>query len=488
MDFKNIIRIIGLSFVMFSITMVIPGLVSLFYQDKTEHSFIHTFLVTLLVGLILWIPNKNRNRELSQKEGFLVISLFWVVLGSLGSLPFIFLDQPNISITDAFFESFSGLTTTGATNLIQLNNLPKSILFYRQMLQWLGGMGIIVLAIAIFPLFGISGGFQLYKAEISGPIKENKIHPRASKTAKTLWSIYILLTIICTILLWIAGMDFFDAISHSFSIISLGGFSTHDENIGYFKNIWINDIVSFFLLVSSCNFNLHFLVLSGKSLKIYWNDLEFKTFIFFQVLLVVVVLIVSLYHSSGNKSISTIIHQSFFQVISSSTTAGFSIDNIETLPLFLQMLLLFSTFIGGCSGSVGGGLKVIRILLLFFQVSTELKRLVHPNAIYTIKINYNDHRILSEKNIDTIWGFFSSYVLIFISSLLLLISTGVDEFSAFSSIVATLNNFGPALGDFSENFINMNFAGKWILIFTMLFGRLEIFTLLILFTPIFWKK
>ncbi|WP_039719575.1 TrkH family potassium uptake protein [Candidatus Riesia pediculischaeffi] len=487
MDFKNIIRIIGLLFVVFSITMIIPGLVSFLYKDKMEYSFIRTFFTTLLIGLILWFPNKNRNQELNQKEGFLAVSLFWIVLGSLGSLPFVFSDEPRIPITEAFFESFSGLTTTGATNLARLNHLPRSILFYRQMLQWLGGMGIIVLAIAIFPLFGVECGVQLYKAEISGPIKENKIHPRVSKTAKTLWSIYLLLTVTCAVSLWMAGMDFFDAISHSFSIVSVGGFSTHDENIGYFKSYWINYIVTFFLIISSCNFNLHFFLLSRKSFKIYWNDLEFKAFIFFQISLIVIATVVSLFYIKDQPILKTV-HQTFFQVISMSTTAGFSVDNLSNLPTFLPMLLIFSTFIGGCSGSVGGGMKVIRILLLFLQGSTELKRLVHPNAVYTIKINYNGYRILSEKNIEAIWGFFSSYILIFIVSLLLLIATGVDEFSAFSSIVSTLNNFGTALGSFSENFVNMNSIGKWILIFTMLFGRLEIFTLLILFTPTFWKK
>ncbi|MGP1938991.1 MAG: Trk system potassium transporter TrkH [Arsenophonus sp. ET-DL9-MAG3] len=483
MHFRAIIRIIGLLVILFSVTMIIPWIVSLIYQDGCKSVFSQTFVATLIIGLLLWIPNKNNQCDLKPKEGFLIVSLFWTVLGSIGALPFIFSDQLNLSATDAFFESFSGLTTTGATILIELDTLPKGILFYRQMLQWLGGMGIIVLAVAILPLLGV-GGMQLYRAEMPGPLKDNKMCPRIAETAKTLWLIYILLTIVCAIVLWCAGMNVFDAISHSFSTVSIGGFSTHKQSIGYFNSPIINIIIAIFLLISGCNFCLHFSVLSGRSLMIYWRDHEFRVFISFQLVLIVICTLMLLYYSVY-ESLPQTLDQAFFQVISVVTTAGFSTDGFANWPLFLPILLLCAAFVGGCAGSTGGGLKVIRILLLFLQGSRELKRLVHPNAVYTIKLGA---RALPERIIEAVWGFFSAYALVFIISLLLLIATGVDEFSAFSSIAATLNNLGSGLGTVAENFSTMNTLGKWILIATMLFGRLEVFTLLVLFTPTFWRE
>ncbi|BGI50845.1 MAG: Trk system potassium transporter TrkH [Arsenophonus endosymbiont of Ceratovacuna japonica] len=483
MHFRVISKIIGLLVILFSVMMIIPVIISLIYLDGTEYAFIKTFIISLIIGLLFWIPNRNNKHDLKSKEGFLIVALFWIVLGSIGALPFIFSHQLHLSVTDACFESFSGLTTTGATTLIRLDYFPKAILFYRQMLQWLGGMGIIVLAVAILPLLGI-GGIQLYRAEIPGPLKDNKMRPRISETAKILWLIYILLTIVCAITLWFAGMDIFDAISHSFSTVSIGGFSTHDKSIGYFNNSTINIIIAIFLLISSCNFNLHFYFLSGHNLIIYWYDPEFKVFIIFQLVLIFICTLI-LWCYSVYDSLLQILNQVFFQVISMTTTAGFSADGLSKWPIFLPILLLFSSFVGGCTGSTGGGLKVIRILLLYLQGLRELKRLVHPNAIYTIKLN---SRVLSGRIIESVWGFFSAYALVFIISLLLLISTGVDEFSAFISIASSLNNLGLGLGSVTENFSTLTTFGKWILIVTMLFGRLEVFTLLVLFTPAFWRE
>lgn len=483
MHFRAIIRILGLLVMLFSVTMFVPGIVALLYRDGAGRAFTETFVVALLIGGFLWLPQRKQRHELSPREGFLIVVLFWIVLGSVGALPFLFSERPSLSVTDAFFESFSGLTTTGATIIKGLDHLPKAILFYRQMLQWLGGMGIVVLAVAILPLLGV-GGMQLYRAEIPGPLKDSKMRPRIAETAKALWFIYVLLTVICALALWGAGMDAFDAISHSFSIISVGGFSTHDAGIGYFNSSMINTIIAFFLLISGCNFGLHFALLSGRSIKVYWRDLEFRTFVFIQIVLVAICFIVlwqNKVYSSGENAFS----QAFFQVVSMETTAGFSTANISYWPLFLPIILIFSSFIGGCAGSTGGGLKVIRILLLFLQGSSELKRLVHPNAVYTIKIG---NRALPERILAAVWGFFSAYVLVFIICMLALVMTGVDDFSAFTAIAATLNNLGLGLGSVAENFSSMNVAAKWILIVTMLFGRLEVFTLLVLFTPTFWRN
>ncbi|WP_118984524.1 Trk system potassium transporter TrkH [Photorhabdus sp. CRCIA-P01] len=483
MHFRAITRIVGLLVILFSVTMIIPGLVALIYRDGAGRAFSQTFIFALIIGLMLWIPNREQKHELKPREGFLIVALFWTVLGSVGALPFIFSEQPSLSITDAFFESFSGLTTTGATTLIGLDSLPKAILFYRQMLQWLGGMGIIVLAVAILPLLGV-GGMQLYRAEMPGPLKDNKMRPRIAETAKTLWLIYVLLTIACALALWAAGMSVFDAISHSFSTIAIGGFSTHDASIGYFNSPAINTIIAIFLLISGCNFGLHFAVLTGRSLTVYWRDPEFRMFISIQLVLVIICTLILWNHAVYKSGIETL-NQAFFQVVSMATTAGFSTDSFARWPSFLPILLLCSAFIGGCAGSTGGGLKVIRILLLFLQGSRELKRLVHPNAVYTLKLG---RRALPERIIEAVWGFFSAYALVFIISLLLLIATGVDELSAFSAIAATLNNLGPGLGAVADNFTAMNPTAKWILVITMLFGRLEVFTLLVLFTPTFWRE
>lgn len=483
MQFKSVIRIIGLFIILFSTTMIFPNIVSIIYQDNEKKTFVKSFFIVLIIGLLLWIPNKKKIFNLKLKESFFVVSILWIILGSLGALPFIFCKKINISITDSFFESFSGLTTTGATILTNLENLPKSILFYRQILQWIGGMGIIVLGIAALPLLSIKG-MQLYKAEIPGPLKDEKMRPRIAETAKTLWLIYILLTIICALTLWFSGINAFDAISHSFSIVSLGGFSTYDQNIGHFQNTFINLIISIFLIISNSNFNLHFLFLSNKNFNIYWKNIEFRVFILFQLILMIICTITLLYYSFYNSFTETL-NQVFFQVVSVSTTAGFKTEDFTKWPAFLPILLFFSSFIGGCSGSTGGGIKVIRILLLTMHSSREIKRLIHPNAIYTIKIG---SKIFSNNTIENIFGFFTAYLFIFIISFFILIGTGIDEYSAFTSIAATLNNLGEGMGCVSENFVHINPTGKWVLIITMIFGRLEVFTLLILFTPTFWKK
>ena len=324
MHFRAITRIVGLLVILFSGTMIIPGLVALIYRDGAGRAFTQTFFVALAIGSMLWWPNRKEKGELKSREGFLIVVLFWTVLGSVGALPFIFSESPNLTITDAFFESFSGLTTTGATTLVGLDSLPHAILFYRQMLQWFGGMGIIVLAVAILPILGV-GGMQLYRAEMPGPLKDNKMRPRIAETAKTLWLIYVLLTVACALALWFAGMDAFDAIGHSFATIAIGGFSTHDASIGYFDSPTINTIIAIFLLISGCNYGLHFSLLSGRSLKVYWRDPEFRMFIGVQFTLVIICTLVLWFHNVYSSALMTI-NQAFFQVVSMATTAGFTTD------------------------------------------------------------------------------------------------------------------------------------------------------------------
>jgi trk system potassium uptake protein len=485
MQFRSITRIIGLLLALFSLSMLAPAVVALIYRDGAGVAFVGTFFALFFCGGLLWFPNRRFKHELKSKDGFLIVVLFWLVLGSAGSLPFFISDVAQISITDAFFESFSALTTTGATVIVGLDYLPKAILFYRQFLQWFGGMGIIVLAVAILPVLGI-GGMQLYRAEIPGPVKDTKVTPRIAETAKALWYIYLSLTIACALAFWLAGMTIFDAICHSFSTIAIGGFSTHDASMGYFDSYAINMITVFFLLISACNFTLHYAAFSlrGVNLRYYWKDPEFRYFIFIQLMLFLVCFLVLLSSDSGLSHYS-LFDQALFQTVSISTTAGFTTTGFSDWPLFLPVLLLFSSFIGGCAGSTGGGLKVLRVLLLTLQGMREMKRLVHPRAMYPIKLG---ETALSQRVVDAVWGFFSAYTLVFVVCMLALIATGIDEISAFSAVAATLNNLGPGLGDVAIHFGDVNDSAKWILIVSMLFGRLEIFTLLILFTPTFWKN
>ena len=487
MHILSIIRIIGILVMCFSGTMLIPAFVALIYGDGGGKAFMQAFMLSLTAGTLLWWPCHHHKQELRSRDGFLIVVAFWFVLGGLATLPLLLFDAPHLTVASAVFEAFSGLTTTGATVMTGLDNLPKAILFYRQFLQWLGGMGIIVLAIAIIPLLGI-GGMQLYRAEMSGPMKEQKIRPRITETAKVLWMIYLSLTLSCALAYWLAGMSVFDAITHSFSTVSIGGFSTHDASIGYFNSPLINGITVLFLLVSACNFGLHFRAFStiGREnfFKIYLRDPEFRFFISIQIILVVVCTSV-MWGNSYFKTSWQDFEQVLFQAVSISTTTGYTTSDFAAWPSFVPVLLISASFMGGCAGSVGGGLRVARVLVLYLQGKRELKRVVHPNLVYPIKWGKN---VLDERVIGSIWAFFSAYILVFLICLLGVIACGVEPFNAFNAVLASINNLGPGLGAVSSNMIAIPDSAKWILTIAMVCGRLEIFTLLALFTPAFWRS
>lgn len=483
MQIRTIIRILGLLVALFSVTMIPPAVVSISYTDGSGLPFAAAFVLCLLTGLLFWYPNRFNKAELRAKEGFLIVVLFWSVLASFGALPFLLLEQPSMSVADAFFESFSALTTTGATVIKGLDYLPQSVLFYRQQLQWLGGMGIIVLAVAILPILGV-GGMQLYRAETPGPIKDSKMTPRIADTAKHLWYIYLSLTIACSLAYWLAGMNAFDAICHAFSTIAIGGFSTHDASLGYFDSPLINMVCIIFLWISALNFALHYAAVRGKNLGTYWKDYELRAFFFIQ--LVVCLVCVSVLIAEGlYESTQDSVIQGIFHAVSISTTAGFATDNFSGWPTFLPLLLILASFVGGCAGSTGGGLKVIRVLLLYLQGRREVNRLIHPKAVYSVKLG---SRLLPDRVVEAVWGFLSAYALIFVLIMLLLIATGMSDISAFSAAAATLNNLGPGLGEVAVNYSDVTDAGKWVLIMAMLFGRLEVFSLLVLLSPTFWRS
>ncbi|MFV2091347.1 MAG: potassium transporter TrkG, partial [Pseudomonadales bacterium] len=378
-------RILGLLLSLFSLSMLPPMLVSWWYDDGAIPAFFGAFGLILFSGLALWLPVRRHRRELRLRDGFIVVVMFWVALGLSGSIPLLLASNPDMSVTDAVFESVSGLTTTGATVIEGIDVMPRSILYYRQQLQWLGGMGIIVLAVAILPLLGV-GGMQLYRAETPGPMKDNKLTPRITETAKALWYIYLGLTILAATAYWLAGMTPFDAVAHSFSTVSIGGFSTHDASLGYYDNPLIEAVAVFFMTVAGINFAIHFLAWRSRGLRPYLGDTELKTYI---GLLVCISAITSLYlYFSGTfPTFAMSLRHGVFQTVSISTTTGFTTSGYYSWPSFLPVMLLFASFVGGCAGSTGGGLKVIRVVLLFKQGKREIMRLIHPNAQLPIKIN-----------------------------------------------------------------------------------------------------
>ena len=482
MQYKNIIRILGLLVTLLSVTMLPPAIVALLYRDGGGVSFLMSFVFCLVAGLFSWYPNKDNKGELRAREGFLIVVLFWVVLASFSALPLLLLEKPELSVADAFFESFSGLTTTGATILKEIDGLPHAVLWYRQQLQWLGGMGIIVLAVAVLPMLGI-GGMQLYRAETPGPVKDSKMPPRIAATAKHLWYIYFSLTVACSTAYWLAGMSLFDAICHAFSTIAIGGFSTHTASMGYFDSPVINLVCVFFLLVAGVNFALHYSAVHGRSIKTYLYDPEFKVFIVFQLVLTLICFVV-LINTGTIQDADVALDQALFQSVSISTTAGFATTSFADWPTLLPLLLIFASFVGGCAGSTGGGMKVVRVVLLYLQGLRELHKLIHPRAIFTIKLG---KKALPNRVVEAIWGFFSAYAAVFIVCMLLLLAAGMDDLTAFTAVAACLNNLGPGLGGVAASYADIGDFSKWVLIVAMLFGRLEIFTLLVLFTPAFWR-
>lgn len=483
MHYRAIVRILGLLIALFSVTMIPPAVVSLIYQDGSGLPFTLAFFLCVFGGMSLWYPNRQQKHDLRAREGFLIVALFWSVLASVGAIPLMLLEQPSMTVTDAFFESFSGLTTTGATVIEGIDFLPHSVQFYRQQLQWLGGMGIIVLAVAILPILGV-GGMQLYRAETPGPVKDNKMTPRIADTAKHLWYIYLSITIACAVAYWLAGMQVFDAICHAFSTVAIGGFSTHDASLGYFNSPMVNVVCTVFLLIAALNFSLHYAAVSTRSVKGYLNDPEFKAFFFIQATLILLCFLV-LTLSSFYTSAETALDQAMIQAVSISTTAGFTTTDFSVWPTFLPILLIFSSFIGGCASSTGGGLKVVRVCLLFLQGKREVDRLIHPKAVYSVKLG---ERAMPDKVVEAVWGFFSAYAVVFVVIMIGLIATGLDNLSAFTATAAMLNNLGPGLGSVAANYADVTDAGKWILVVAMVFGRLEVFSLLVLFSPTFWRS
>ena len=482
MNWTVVQRILGLLLMMFSLTMLPPILISFIFDEQSWMPFLRGFGLTLAAGFIFWLPVHKSKRDLRLRDGFLVVAAFWTVLGTAGAAPLYFADALSLSFTDAVFESMSGLTTTGATVLSGLDDLPRAILYYRQQLQWLGGMGIIVLAVAVLPMLGV-GGMQLYRAEAPGPVKDNKLTPRITETAKALWYVYVAFTVACMLSYMAAGMGWFDALCHAFSTVAIGGFSTHDLSIGYFDSTAVDIVAIVFMFAAGINFSLHFFAWRYISIRHYAKDPEFRAYSLMLFVVSVIVVAVLFQHQYFDTMGQNII-KGVFQAVSIATTTGFTTDGFSNWPTVLPVLLIFASFVGGSAGSTAGGIKVIRCLLIYKQGMREIVRLVHPSAEIPVKLG---NTAVPYRVVDAVWGFFSIYIVVFGVMMLVMMATGVDQVTAFSAVAATLNNLGPGLGDVSSGFASLGDTAKWISVVGMLLGRLEIFTLLVLITPTFWR-
>jgi len=480
MNYKSILNLLGILLGIFSLSFIPPLILTYMYSESGSEVFLYSFLFFSIFGCAIWAATRQKNLTLNISDGFVITTLFWVVLACAGSVPFYFF---GLSVSDAIFESASGITTTGATTIVGLDNLPKSILLYRQLLQWIGGMGLIVLAVAVMPALGIGGG-QLYKMELPGSHGNQKLTPKITDSAKALWKIYVGLTVACATLYLLSGMNVFDSIAHSLSTVAGGGFSTHDGSIGFFDSALIEAVCIIFMLLSAASFAVHYAaIFGGKPLK-YFYDSEFRFFLSVVLLIIIISLIVHII-SNSYADIFSAFGTTVFHVVSTVTTSGFTTENFSLWPGFLPYLLLVGAFMGACSQSVGGGIKAWRVLIMINQAYKEILKTIHPNAVLSSKIGT---KVIDSKIAEKVWGFFSIYVFIFMFLLMAMLGTGLSFETAFSAVGACLNNLGPGLGDVASNYANVSEFGKFILCFAMILGRLEIFTLLVLFTPAFWRR
>ncbi len=483
MNTKNILYILGSLLFFLGLTMLVPLVCSLYYREGDTAAFLYSIAMAFCVGGFFYLLFKpsNGTMSLTHREGFLVVATGWLLVALFGSLPFMIQGVlPHFS--DAFFESISGFTTTGATVIERIDGLPHGILIWRSLTQWLGGMGIIILSIAIFPLLGV-GGMQLYKAELPSPVKD-KITPRVAETARTLWIVYIVISIVEFIMLLIGGMDVFNALCHTFTTMATGGFSTSDASIAHFHSAYIDGVITFFMLVAGINFTLHYGLIMGNFRAFFANS-ELRLYLAIILTAVVIVTVTLRQHALYDGADS--LRYASFQVVSIITTTGFTTANFDNWPALSKIILLLLMFVGGSAGSTGGSIKCLRILLILKHSYKELYRLVHPHAVTAMKLG---KRTVYPETMASIWGFFMLYLMMTVIASVILTLLGLDMMTAFSSVAATIGNVGPGFGGVNpaSTYSGIPCLGKWVLSFCMLAGRLEIYTVIILLIPEFWKK
>ena len=475
-----IIHILGFLLMFLSAAMLLPIPFSLYYGEGDYIFFIISALITFVVGFTAF-KFTRLDRDVRAREGFAIVTLGWISFSLLGCLPFL-LSGYIPSLTDAFFETMSGFTTTGATILENIETLPHGLLFWRSFTHWLGGMGIIVLSLAILPFLGV-GGMQLFRAEVPGPAPD-KLTPRVTQTAKILWGVYILISALETILLMLGEMNLFEALCHTFGTMATGGFSIKNASIGHYNSAYIEYVIIFFMLIAGTNFSLHYRFMK-REFKSYIKNNEFRLFLSLVGCATLLIGIHTFLHHYSNAG--TAFRKTLFQVTSILTTTGYTTADFEQWAFSSQFILFLLMFIGGCAGSTGGGMKIIRLYVLVKFVLAEIKRLMHPKAVIPVRIG---NTVISRDIVRNILGFLALMTGLFIGGVIVMTILGLDLVSAFTAVAATLNNIGPGLGSVgpTDNYAHIPLLGKWVLTFFMLAGRLEIYTVLILLAPSFWKK
>jgi len=480
MHIVSVIHVLSLLLIFLAAAMLLPVPFSLYYGDADLVPLLLSAGITLLFGLVGFKVSRF-DKDLRPKEGFAIVTFGWLIFAIFGSLPFV-LSGSISSYTDAFFETMSGFTTTGATILTDIEVLPHGVMFWRSLTHWIGGMGIIVLSLAILPFLGV-GGMQMYRAEVPGPTAD-KLTPRIAQTAKILWGVYVTFTAVEAVLLMFGGMDLFDALCHAFGTLATGGYSTKNASIGAYGSAYIDYVVIFFMLIAGTNFALHYRFLKGDW-KVYFRNQEF---LFFVTLVALATFFIGIdtyfnhYHNAPDT-----IQNSLFQVVAILTTTGYSTADYEQWSFSSQFILFMLMFFGGCAGSTGGGIKMLRIHILVKSVFAEITRLLHPHAVVPVRIG---GVTVPREVVANIVGFFILFVMIYVVSVFIMSAMGLDMATSFGSVAAALGNIGPGLGAVgpTDNYAHIPTSGKWFLTFLMLSGRLELYTVFILFSPSFWKK
>ena len=475
-------RIFGAIVALSSLVAVPPLLIAWFLGEPTQAAFLDSLFLIAAVGLVLWYPVRHAEYDLRLRDGFLVTAALWIIASLVTSVPFM-LAAPHLSFTNAVFESTSGLTTTGATVISGLDALPRSMLFYRQSLQFVGGMGIVILAVAIMPMLKV-GGMQLFRAETTGPTRDNKLTPRIAETARALWLVYLGLNVVCAAAYWIGGMSAFDAACHAMSTVASGGFSTHDASFGYWDSPLLEGIACVLMLMAAANFGMHWYAWRRATLAHYQADSEFRTMLLVGVVATALVAL-QLWVGGTFASFGQALRHALFQTVSNLSTTGFVTTGFVDWHGGAPLVLVLIAFIGGCSGSTAGGIKVARWQMLVRQGLREVRQLVHPKGQFVVKVG---GKRVSESVVISVGGFFTLYVLSYFALVVLLASTGTEAHTALAAIAASLTNVGPGLGEVAVHFASLNDFATWVSSFAMILGRLEVFTILVLLTPQFWNE
>ncbi len=477
---KTVFFITGILIVILGISMMIPYAIQLIYGENSS-SFLSSSIVTIFIGTLTILINLKKDNQLNLQQAFIFSVLAWVSIAIFGSLPFM-LSSLKLSFSDAFFESMSGITTTGSTVILDLDSSPKSILIWRAIMQWLGGIGIIVMATTVLPLLKV-GGMQFFKTDSSGT---EKILPKTIEVAKIIITIYLILTFSCALVYWLQGMSSFDSIAHSFTTLATGGFSTHNESIGYFKNPGIEISATLFIILGSIPFITYLKFIKGNR-KIFFEDVQIKGFVYL-LIISIFVMFVYLFINNNNNSFFDNFRISTFNVISILSGTGYVTDDFGLWGKFPLIFFIFLMFIGGCAGSTTCGIKVFRLQILFIFIKNQIKKFIYPNRVFVL--NYNKEKI-EDSFINSVIIFIFSYLFLFLIIAMLLSITGLDFLSAVSGAATAISNVGPGLGEMigpNGNFSEVSNISKWILSFAMLLGRLEIFAVLVLFLPSFWRS